>query len=76
MYVCECVLCKVEAHAAYVSDSCVHWLLLWPPLIHCVLTSNVLHVVSLRPADIDEVLAVGFQWSWLKVVYFLDSVVL
>jgi hypothetical protein len=39
-------------------------------------TGNVFHVVDLRPADVDEVFAVGLQWSWLKVVYFLDSMIL
>ena len=46
------------------------------PTQDVVPTGNVFHVVDLRPADIDEVLAVGLQWSRLKVVYFLNAMIL
>jgi hypothetical protein len=39
-------------------------------------TGNIFHVVDLGPADVDEVLAVGLQWSRLKVVYFLNTMIL
>lgn len=55
-------------------SNCVHKVI--PSIEDVTPTSNVFHVVDLRPADVDEVLAVGLQWSRLKVVYFLNAMIL
>lgn len=39
-------------------------------------TCDIFHIVHLRPADVNKILAVRLQCSWLKVIYFLDTMVL